>query len=69
MTSCRLYGSIGAVEGAMLFTGAVRVNLSAGAHKLSAAPNVAACNPNKNIDTRREEGSSCGGATVFSVSM
>jgi len=31
----------------MLFTGAVRVNLSAGAHKLSAAPNVAACNPNK----------------------
>jgi hypothetical protein len=37
MTSCRLYGSIGAVEGAMLFTGAVRVNLSAGTHKLSAA--------------------------------
>jgi hypothetical protein len=53
----------------MLFTGAVRVNLSAGAHKLSAAPNVAACNPNKNIDTRREERSSCGGAAVFSVSM
>jgi hypothetical protein len=25
------------VEGAMLFTGAVRVNLSAGTHKLSAA--------------------------------
>jgi len=44
MTSCRLYGSIGAVEGAMLFTGAVRVNLSAGAHKLSAAPNAPSVN-------------------------